>query len=248
MTNFFTENKNTYFGSDALHSGESALRQFTYNSMTDYTNRFKALESSISKPVDVEQMRTDASTRARAAYSGTTDQMARARTNLDMGARGDQISSEKRRVGLARAISDVDAQNRAITSGRAMTKDAQSSALDMYGSDLSTARSLMSSVAAAEAGRDSAARIASAQQSAADDQMVASVFGAAVSAISDRRLKKHIRRIGSLPSGLSVYEYSYVWDDAKHVGVMADEARELFPDAVHTMACGYLCVNYAGIQ
>ena len=72
--------------------------------------------------------------------------------------------------------------------------------------------------------------------------------GAGLAALmaSDRRLKRDIRRIGELPSGLPVYRFRYVWDDVEHVGVMAQEAVHLFPEAVHEIGA-YLAVDYGRI-
>jgi hypothetical protein len=64
---------------------------------------------------------------------------------------------------------------------------------------------------------------------------------------SDIRLKRDIRRIGALPSGLPVYEFRYLWSDAPMVGVMAHEARGLFPDAVSMHDSGFLMVDYARV-
>ena len=63
---------------------------------------------------------------------------------------------------------------------------------------------------------------------------------------SDARLKRDIASIGSLPSGLPLYSYRYLWSDAKQIGVMAQEARELFPDAVAEID-GFLSVDYSRI-
>lgn len=65
--------------------------------------------------------------------------------------------------------------------------------------------------------------------------------------MSDRRMKRDIVKIGELPSGLSVYSYNYVWGQP-HVGVMADEVKELFPDAVVRYADGYDRVDYSKVQ
>jgi len=66
---------------------------------------------------------------------------------------------------------------------------------------------------------------------------------------SDRRLKQDIEQVGSLPSGLPLYRYRYIANpSAFHVGVMADEAEVLFPDAVFTMDNGFKAVNYGMIQ
>lgn len=72
----------------------------------------------------------------------------------------------------------------------------------------------------------------------------ASLGGAAIAA-SDRRLKSNIKRIGSLKSGLNVYSYEIF--GRPEVGVMAQEAREIFPYAVIEHPSGYLLVNYGAI-
>lgn len=62
---------------------------------------------------------------------------------------------------------------------------------------------------------------------------------------SDRRLKRNIRRIGSL-NGISFYTYRYVWGELG-VGVMADEVRHI-PGAVHRHSSGYDMVNYGALH
>ena len=64
---------------------------------------------------------------------------------------------------------------------------------------------------------------------------------------SDKRLKDNIKKIGELASGLAVYTYNYIWNKDKQVGVMADEAAEMFPNAVKRVN-GVLMVNYSEIS
>ncbi len=72
--------------------------------------------------------------------------------------------------------------------------------------------------------------------------------GVSIAAISDRSIKRDIRMIGRLPSGLPFYEYRLEGSDELTRGVMADEAMELFPDAVwRDKASGLLVVDYGGI-
>jgi len=69
--------------------------------------------------------------------------------------------------------------------------------------------------------------------------------GAAASiaaAASDWRLKKNIEKIGHLPSGLPLYEFEYLWGQGA-IGVLAQEARELFPEAVLEVN-DFLAVRY----
>lgn len=67
----------------------------------------------------------------------------------------------------------------------------------------------------------------------------------ALAAMSDRRLKTNIRKIGNLPNGLNVYSYNYTWGEPS-VGVMADEVKEVMPHAVFNVG-GYDAVNYGEI-
>lgn len=79
----------------------------------------------------------------------------------------------------------------------------------------------------------------------------AGLFGlgsAAIGLISDVRLKRDIERIGTLPSGLGVYSFRYLWDDQPQVGVMAQEVREVIPEAVHETADGVLFVDYGKVH
>jgi hypothetical protein len=59
--------------------------------------------------------------------------------------------------------------------------------------------------------------------------------------MSDRRLKKNIKRIGS-HNGINIYAFDYVWGHPG-VGVMSDEVRHI-PGAVVTHSSGYDAVNY----
>lgn len=68
-------------------------------------------------------------------------------------------------------------------------------------------------------------------------------------AFSDVRVKKDIKRIGELDSGLPIYRYRYAWDppDAPmRTGVMAQEAEVSNPDAVGSLF-GVKAVDYQKI-
>lgn len=70
--------------------------------------------------------------------------------------------------------------------------------------------------------------------------------GAAILA-SDRRLKAGIRKIGEAINGLGIYTYRYLFGTKERVGFMADEVRELFPDAIHSQN-GYMSVDYGKVM
>jgi len=62
---------------------------------------------------------------------------------------------------------------------------------------------------------------------------------------SDRRVKRDIEQIG-MYKDLPVYTFKYIWSDEEQIGFMAQEVRELFPDAV-VEKNGILHVNYGAV-
>lgn len=62
-------------------------------------------------------------------------------------------------------------------------------------------------------------------------------------AMSDRRLKDDIKRVGKLDNGLSVYAYRMKGSDVPQLGLMADEVERMNPGAVAEIN-GYKAVNY----
>jgi hypothetical protein len=69
----------------------------------------------------------------------------------------------------------------------------------------------------------------------------ASMFG-----FSDRRLKKNIRKVGTMHKGkINVYEFEYLGSSKREIGVMADEVKKTNPEAVKRHESGYLMVNYS---
>lgn len=69
--------------------------------------------------------------------------------------------------------------------------------------------------------------------------------GASLAALSDRRTKMNIRKVGRLSNGLGIYDYSYKWapQDIQR-GVMADEVLQMNPEAVVTGPGGFMMVDY----
>ena len=61
---------------------------------------------------------------------------------------------------------------------------------------------------------------------------------------SDRRLKAGVTRVATLPSGLGLYRFKYLWSDVEYVGVMAQDVLEVMPGAVVEGADGFLRVDY----
>jgi hypothetical protein len=89
----------------------------------------------------------------------------------------------------------------------------------------------------------------------ARSDMMGGLFGIATAAagnagkaaaFSDRRLKRNIERVGTMASGLPLYEYEYIWGGPRQVGVMGDEVLAVRPDAVSVID-GFLAVDYAAL-
>ena len=76
-------------------------------------------------------------------------------------------------------------------------------------------------------------------------QMAGSGMQAAAIMASDRRLKENIEKIGTLDSGLNIYKFKYKGKDGIVVGVMSDEVRKIFPDAVIVGEDGFDRVDYS---
>jgi hypothetical protein len=79
----------------------------------------------------------------------------------------------------------------------------------------------------------------------------ASTFGSIASGLgslgikfSDARMKTDIRRLGTLPNGLGVYDYAWRADGAREIGLIAQEVQRVRPDAVIEAPNGYLMVDY----
>ncbi len=92
-----------------------------------------------------------------------------------------------------------------------------------------------------------------AQYNSQQGSLANGLFGlgsAAITAMmhSDRRLKKDIKKIGKMDSGLNLFKYRYKWeggDHPEHVGFMSDEVRDVAPWAVAKDSSGYDMVNYS---
>lgn len=78
-----------------------------------------------------------------------------------------------------------------------------------------------------------------------------SQLGSAAILKSERSVKRDIDQIGTLPDGLGVYNFRYVWDkdDAPlHVGVMVDEVERLRPWALGPVVDGIQTVDYNRLE
>jgi hypothetical protein len=69
-------------------------------------------------------------------------------------------------------------------------------------------------------------------------------FGSGSRHFSDIRLKRDVVLLGRLADGIALYRYRYIGEDRVYVGVMAQQVRNISPDAVMRGNNGYLLVDY----
>jgi hypothetical protein len=81
------------------------------------------------------------------------------------------------------------------------------------------------------------------------------IGGGLLGLLSDRRLKKDIKKIGTHANGLTIYKWN--WNsEAKDLGFdiyptqgfMAQEAKEVYPQHVYTHPSGYMMLDYASLN
>jgi hypothetical protein len=64
-------------------------------------------------------------------------------------------------------------------------------------------------------------------------------------AFSDRRLKRHLKRVGTHALGVGIYDYDVA--GYRQRGVIAQELEKVRPDLVRRHSSGYLTVNYGAL-
>lgn len=72
----------------------------------------------------------------------------------------------------------------------------------------------------------------------------AGMLGWAPFAVSDRRIKEDVQKVGRLDNGLPVYTFRYKGDGQIHMGLMAQDVEKKNPDAVAEDSHGIKAVNY----
>jgi hypothetical protein len=97
----------------------------------------------------------------------------------------------------------------------------------------------------------SAQQQANATSAAGVGQMIGTIGGAALPfMLSDERAKENIERIGTLPSGISIFSFEYkpefrdIWGHGEQIGVLAQDVEKFIPEAVRMHESGYKMVDY----
>jgi len=69
------------------------------------------------------------------------------------------------------------------------------------------------------------------------------VISISLISFSDKRLKRDVVKIADDVRGFGWYEYQYIWGGERQVGVMAQEVKDVVPEAVG-MDLGFYAVDY----
>ena len=121
--------------------------------------------------------------------------------------------------------------------------------------ELDRSSSLSQTIISGEYGEAASKRDASARKSAGRSAMMGSIIGGIIG-LSDRRLKKNIKKVGRNLAGYGYYTWEWT-DEALELGaaqygtegVIAQEIQEVYPEAVITnLDTGYLMVNYSLLE
>jgi hypothetical protein len=144
---------------DQFRLAQNALGNQATADQADYNARFRPLEDTLTNPISNRaDEQAAASARVSTAFSGLPGMLTRRRAGFGIATDERQAASERRRIGLSRAIADADAQTRAgwkaDKENRAQLRSAQDFAFDAYAQDLGQARSMVSGVAQNEAQRE----------------------------------------------------------------------------------------------
>lgn len=81
------------------------------------------------------------------------------------------------------------------------------------------------------------------QRQAGIGQMVGAGIGALPMLFSDSRLKENLVKVAETPDGIPVYEFNYIDDPERRIGVLAEDVEKVKPEAVGERY-GYKTVDY----
>lgn len=127
-----------------------------------------------------------------------------------------------------------------VNAGAAGINSGLSAAGQIFGEMGKQSSSLWNSQAQAKFASDQAA-------SNSNAEMWGTVIGAvAMVAMSDRRLKRNIVRVGQTAKGVPMYSFQYLGGDTYYIGPMADEVERMIPNAVRDIG-GFKAVDYSQI-
>lgn len=130
-----------------------------------------------------------------------------------------------------------------------LTSLGQRSAAAQAGAGMGLAESisgLYGDIGASRAGRAMAEQRAQGQFQGGLINLAGQALPAIGKMFSDIRLKENIKKIGTRPDGLGVYEFDYIWGGGRNIGLMAQEVNEVYPHAVGVVD-GYFTVNYSQV-
>lgn len=93
--------------------------------------------------------------------------------------------------------------------------------------------------------------MAGAASAAAGGGILSGIFkvaGAVWPFLSDERTKKDIVRVGTRPDGLGIYDFTYLGDDIRWRGPVAQDVQKVYPEHVRVNENGFLELDCAAID
>lgn len=184
------------------------------------------------------------------AYDALTPGGARAR--VDQFGRGEmeraasggrQTAGFLRNLGYSRSAQD-GARLDAVNQGRTRTSDYAAETTDPF--RLAMQRQELAKSASYGPGVQNILQLLGmGKDSPGSPTFLQQALGIAGKLFSDRRLKSNVKRVGTHRLGIGLYEYDIFGE--RTTGVMADEVKNVLPEAVSRHASGYEVVDYSMI-
>lgn len=208
-----------------------------------YLNGNPYLEGMIGKTLGDVQDRVGAAYGSRGSFGGTawTSKLAEGLGNAELGLRYGNYSDEMNRMAGAAGMAPSIAQGQYVGVPEILNSAGTAAEIPYTGINAMSGNlaNLFSGGKSTQTGPGIGGQL-----------LGSAIQGASMAAAgSDRRLKKNIVEVGKLPNGLAVYDFTYRNDpeQATYRGVMADEVRELVPEAYidNFNGSGFAGVNYA---
>lgn len=171
---------------------------------------------------------------------------ARQQANTAAGAQQSQQLDARRQM-ITEAVANRELPLNEISALRSGSQVQPLTFSNVTGANVGAAPVFAATNAAGEAGMDRYGIDVGAWNNAASGlfRLGATAAPYVATALSDRRLKSNIVRVGTHPLGIGVYEYDIF--GRREIGVMADELECVMPDAVSEHSSGFKAVNYAMI-
>ena len=246
---------NPYAGITDLGSMVTDLSSIASNPYANLSVSTAAAEMQIEE-ADIALANTLDTLRATGASAGGATALARmaleSKKGVSASIQQQEVNNDKLRIDGQKRLEDIEfAEAKRVQSTKINTKERlenKDAAGKIYEFETTEGREMQElnrkqAQITGQAQAEAAASTAKSQVIASGVQGLTNLGASAITK-SDRKLKKNINKIGESDSGINIYEFQYIHDDAKFQGVMADEV----PYASIEHEDGYSMVDYSLID